>query len=1437
MRFLELQKLISQLEILGETISQEDINLKFLRNLPLEWKTHTLIWRNKANLEDQSLDDLFNNLNMYEAEVKCSSTSSQNIQNIAFVSSNNTDSTNESVNATSSVSVASSKATVSSLPNVDSLSDVVIYSFFASANGTYTIGFDMSKVECYNFHRRGHFAKECKSPRDNKNKQTTRRNVLVDVSTSNALVSHQESDDRVTENQEIDSIMRMTHPHSKRNVVPTAVLIRSRLVSLNAARPVTTAFTQSTVNCTRPIKNVFNKAHSHIRRPINQRTTPKNSNFNKNVTPVKSLKKSMEDMLHLKMILKVELKFNLLSVSQICDNKNSVLFTNTECVVLSSDYKLPNENHVLFRVPKENNMYNIDLKNVVSLGGLTCYFAKAMLDESNLWHRRLGHINFKTMNKLVKGNLVRGLPLNIFENNHTCVACQKGKQHKASCKSKTVSFISQPLQWLHMDLFGPTFIKSINKKSYCLVVIEDHSRFSWVFFLATKDETSEILKTFITGIENQINHKVKIIKCDNETNFKNHGMNQFCRMKGIKREFSVARTLQQNEVAKRKNRTLIEAAKTMLADLLLPIPFWAEVVNTTCYIENRVLVTKPHNKTPYEILLGRSSSIGFMRPFGCPVTIFNTLDPLGKFHGKSDEGFLVGYYVNCKAFRVFNSRTRIVQETLHINFLENKPNVAGIGPKWLFDINTLTMSMNYQPVVIGNQPNDNACIKENLDAVKENENDVHVSENECDKTDKTKHDENAKRDDKGKTPVDSLKGVRDLRAEFEEFSFNITNRANAVSEPVNSVGPNPTNSTTNPSKYPDAPDMPKLKDIIYSDDEDDVVTEADMSNLEKINMSMTRMAKEQGGSNKINDEDFHTYVKLASTPVETEKPLLKDPDGQDVDVHLYRSMIGSLIYLTSSTPDIMFFVCACARFQVTPKVSHLHAVKRIFSDYIRASLDRKSTTRVNAARNFITAVSYELMLFDLMKVDDVNLMLSDASDGFDQIMDFLNAHTIKYALMVNPIIYVSCIKQFLATTIVKKVNSNVQLQALIDDKQVVVTEAIIRQDLHLDDTDGVECLPNAEIFLELARMGYEKPPPKLTFYKAFFSGQWMFVIHTIFQRISAKRTTWNEYSSFMASVVICLATGRKFNFSKYIFNSMVRNVDSPREIAPIDADEGTNLVNVETGEEEVALDAESQGRTNLNANSKEVSGVIAPELVNTVETTAFDDEDVIMDEQERADMEKALELQRRLDKREDDIDWSVVTEQTNKKRVADETLLQESFKKLRAAEISGSESTQEIPTDDLKEITQEDVQSMLEIVPVPKFIVEALPVKYPIIGWEIYAEERFSPAEPSEDKERALWVELKRLFELDANDVLWKLQRYMHAPLTYRLYSNNGVYHVFSIKGHDIYMLTEKDYSLSSALMILMLSRKLQVQEDNEMAKDLVIKIFMEANRPRNRSV
>nr|GFA68211.1 hypothetical protein [Tanacetum cinerariifolium] len=174
----------------------------------------------------------------------------------------------------------------------------------------------------------------------------------------------------------------------------------------------------------------------------------------------------------------------------------------------------------------------------------------------------------------------------------------------------------------------------------------------------------------------------------------------------------------------------------------------------------------------------------------------------------------------------------------------------------------------------------------------------------------------------------------------------------------------------------------------------------------------------------------------------------------------------------------------------------------------------------------------------------VILEKSDAAEGFEQIIDFLSGSYIYYALTVSPPIYISCINQFWNSVSVKRSGDVTRLQALVDKKKIVISEAVIREILQLNDAEGMVCLPNEEIFAGLAQIGYEKPSTKLTFYKAFFSSQWKFLIHTILQSLSAKRTSWNEFSTAMASALICLSKGQKFNFSKYIFDSLVRNVDS-----------------------------------------------------------------------------------------------------------------------------------------------------------------------------------------------------------------------------------------------------------------------------------------------------
>ncbi|GKC78369.1 putative ribonuclease H-like domain-containing protein, partial [Tanacetum coccineum] len=406
------------------------------------------------------------------------------------------------------------------------------------------------------------------------------------------------------------------------------------------------------------------------------------------------------------------------------------------------------------------------------------------------------------------------------------------------------------------------------KKMYCLVITDDYSRFTWVFFLATKDETSGIPKSFITGIENLSNHKVKIIRCDNGTEFKNKEMNQLCEKKGILRQFSVAKTPQQNRVAERRNRTLIKAAMTMLVDSKLPTTFWAEAVNTACYVQNRVLVVKPHNKTPYELFNGRPPILSFMRPFGCPVTILNTIDHLGKFDGKADEGFFVGYSLNKKAFRVFNSRTRIVEENLHIRFSESTPNVVGSGPDWLFDIDALTRTMNYEPIVAGTHSNGFAGTKDTESVQKYILLPIWNADPPFSQDPKSSQDN-------GLSPPRT-----ESESEDQERGNNVssTNYGNTVSSTnnVNTASTNEVNTADRISSIEpqDDPDMPILEEnsIVDHSYDEDAGAEADMNNLDTTiqvsSIPTTRINKDHPLDQVIGDLQATTTTRQMSKNVE-----------------------------------------------------------------------------------------------------------------------------------------------------------------------------------------------------------------------------------------------------------------------------------------------------------------------------------------------------------------------------------------------------------------------------------------------------------------------------------------------------------------------------------------------------------------------------------------
>ncbi|GJT31764.1 putative ribonuclease H-like domain-containing protein [Tanacetum coccineum] len=688
------------------------------------------------------------------------------------------------------------------------------------------------------------------------------------------------------------------------------------------------------------------------------------------------------------------------------------------------------------------------------------------------------------MNKLAKGNLVRGLPSKLFENDQTCVACQKGKQHRAS---------------------------------------------------STKDETNGIHKSFITGIENLVDHKDKVIRCDNGTEFKNKEMNQFCEMKGNLRQCSVARTPQQNIVSERRNRTLIEVARTMLVDSKLPTTF------------------------------GQKQLILLAIPFGCLDTILNTIDHLEKFDGKAGEGFFVRYSLNSKAFGVFNSRTRIVEENLHIRFSESTPNVVGskacdnagqarketkpvkdyiLLPLWTADPpfsqdlkssqddgskpssddgNKVDKDSRKDSEGFNQEKEDNVNSTNNVNAAITNEVnaidgkisiELPFDPNMPELEDYSIFDSSRNDEDDGAEadmnnldttfqaspnpttrihkdhPLDQVIGdlqsatqTKRMSKNLEEHGFEEPKKViHTLKDPswieamqeellqfklqeVWTLVDLPNRKRVIGTKWvfrnkkdergiieeevyvcqplgfedPDFPDrVYKVEKALYGLHQaprawyetlstylldngfqrgkinktlfikrhkgdillvqvyvDDIIfgstkkglciafeklmhEKFQMSSIGELTFFLGLQVKQKKDGIFISQDKYvdeilkkfgFTEVKTASTPMETQKPLLKDEDGEEVDVYMYRSMIGSLMYLTSLRPDIMFAVCACARYQVNPKVSHLHAVKRIFrylkgqlklglwypkdspfdlvaytdSDYAGTSLDRKST--------------------------------------------------------------------------------------------------------------------------------------------------------------------------------------------------------------------------------------------------------------------------------------------------------------------------------------------------------------------------------------------------------------------------------------------------------------------------------------------------------------
>ncbi|GJZ60734.1 retrovirus-related pol polyprotein from transposon TNT 1-94 [Tanacetum coccineum] len=281
--------------------------------------------------------------------------------------------------------------------------------------------------------------------------------------------------------------------------------------------------------------------------------------------------------------------------------------------------------------------------------------AKASPTQAWLWHRRLSHLNFDYINLLSKKDVVI-----------------VSKAKRSSFKSKTVPSSKGRLNLLHMDLCGPMRVASINGKRYILVIVDDYSRYTWTLFLHSKDETPEVLKDFLTMIQRNLQALVISVRTDRGTEFLNKTLNAFFKEEGIEHQTSTPRTPEQNGVVERRNRTLVEAARTMLSASKLPLFFWAEAIATACYTQNRSIIIPTHEKMAYHIINDRKPSIKHLHIFGCTCYLTRDGENLDKMKEKGDPCILVGYSTQSKGYRVYNKRTRLIVESIHLRFDEIK---------------------------------------------------------------------------------------------------------------------------------------------------------------------------------------------------------------------------------------------------------------------------------------------------------------------------------------------------------------------------------------------------------------------------------------------------------------------------------------------------------------------------------------------------------------------------------------------------------------------------------------------------------------------------------------------------------------------------------------------------------------------------------------------